>query len=139
MSEAPDHNRSEAKRWLKQADEHAAVADWNGQGSFWAPACFHYQQAAELAMKAILMLQGESNPRVHTVLGLSRRAAKYVPELKPLEPNARRLDRYYVGTRYPNGLGEGTSSDYYDEMDFKEARAAAAELLRIARGCIELG
>lgn len=133
MSETPDHNRSEARRWLKQAEEHAAVANWNGQGNFWPAACFHYQQAGELALKAMLMLEGERNPRVHTVLGLLHRAVKYEPKLRPLEPNARRLDRYYIGTRYPNGLGEGTASDYYDEMDFKEARAATEELLQIAR------
>jgi HEPN domain-containing protein len=132
MSEALDNNLFEARRWLKQAEEHLAVAEWNGQGRFWPAACFHCQQAGELAMKAVLLREGERNLRVHTVLGLLRRAAEYDAALRPLEPKARRLDRYYIGTRYPNGLGEGTASDYYDEADFQEARSAAAELIEMA-------
>ena len=127
MNETPDQNLSDALRWLKQAEEHFAVAEWDGQGRFWAAACFRYQQAAELAMKAILLHQGERNIRLHSVLGLLRKAALYEPALNSLDAGARRLDRYYIGTRYPNGLAEGTASDSYDEHDFQEARKAAAE------------
>jgi HEPN domain-containing protein len=42
------------------------------------------------------------------------------------------LDRYYIMTRYPNGLPGGVPSRYFD--DPKEAK----EAMRIARSAIEL-
>ena len=69
MSEVRDANLHEARRWLRQADEHFASAKWSAQGKYWAAACFQCQQAAELAMKAILIRQGE-RPRAHGVVRL---------------------------------------------------------------------
>ncbi len=131
MSETPDNNRLNARRWLNQAETQLAVAEWDGQGRFWAPPCFHCQQAGELAMKAILIREGERNLHIHSVLGLLRRAATYEPALRALESEARRLDRLYIGTRYPNGFD--AASDLYDEAAFQEARRAAVGLVEVAR------
>jgi len=132
MSETPENNRIEARRWLSRAEEELAVAKWDAQGKFWASACFHCQQAAELALKAILIREGQRNLRVHSVLGLARRAGAYEPSLRPLESDARRLDRFYVGTRYPNGFD--AASDMFDEPAFHEAQAAAIPFVAAARG-----
>jgi HEPN domain-containing protein len=137
MSATPDNNLADARRWLRQAEEQLAVAEWDAQGQFWAPACFHCQQAGELAVKAILIRQGERNLHVHSVLGLARRAAAYEPSLRSLESDARRLDRYYIGTRYPNGLD--ASSELFDAAAFEEARQAAAAFVEAARRAMASG
>jgi HEPN domain-containing protein len=45
---------------------------------------------------------------------------------------AKKLDQYYIPTRYPNGLPGGVPSRYYDDP------AEAEQAMRLARGLIEL-
>lgn len=136
MSEARDANRDEARRWLRQADEHFASAKWSAKGRHWAAACFQCQQAAELAAKAILIRQGE-RPRTHGVVSLVDSATQYDPALSELLGAARRLDRFYIPTRYPNGLPTGTAVDHFDELDFQAAETATQGILEVVRQVIE--
>lgn len=136
MSGQPDSNLEEARRWLRQAEENLVTARWNGQGNLWAPACFYCQQAAEIALKAVLIREGERTFRTHSVLRLADRAATYEAEFSRLASKVRRLDRYYIATRYPNGLTDGTASENYDEQDFREAGWTAEEIVRLARRLI---
>ena len=137
MSDPLDANLMEARRWLQQAEEHLSVARWDGQGEFWAAACFQAQQAAEVAVKAVLIRQGERSIVTHGVVGLIKRAAKYYADLASLSVRARRLDRYYIATRYPNGLPSGTAGENFDQQDFETAIEAATEVIESARRIVE--
>jgi len=137
MSDPPDANVVEAARWLRQAIEHLSVARWDGQGEFWAAACFQAQQSAELALKAVLIHQGERSVMTHGVVGLVKRVSKYHAELAALAAQARRLDRYYIPTRYPNGLASGTAAENFDDEDFQMAVDAATEVIESARRIVE--
>jgi HEPN domain-containing protein len=136
MSGPPNANLDQARRWLRQAEENLATARWNAQGKFWAPACFYAEQSGETALKAVLIAQGERSLFTHSVRKLAEQAAGYHPELTNLVGKARRLDRYYIATRYPNGLAEGTGGENFDETDFQEADAAAGEIVSAARKLI---
>lgn len=46
--------------------------------------------------------------------------------------SSKRLDRYYIPTRYPSGLPGGVPSRHFDDP------AEAEEAMRLARGVIEL-
>jgi HEPN domain-containing protein len=132
MSEAPDANLTDARRWLRQAEHNFAYADWNAQGKVWIVACFLCQQAGELALKSMLIRQGE-RVRIHLLTHLVERLARYYPEIRRLESPARQLDRYYMPTRYPDAVPIGLPTDFFNEGDFKTAHAAAAEVLSLAR------
>lgn len=94
-------------------------------------ACFLCQQAGELALKSMLIRQGE-RIRVH-VTHLVERLARYYPDVRRLDLAARQLDRYYMPTRYPDAIPVGLPSDFFNEGDFKTAHAAAEEILLLAR------
>ncbi len=132
MSAAPDANLREAQRWLQQSAEHFAAAEWAAQGKHWPNACFQFQQSAELALKALLIRQGEK-VRMHGLLHLLELLLPYYPELSRLDRATRNLDRFYIPTRYPDVLPTGTSAAYFREQDSVEAQTAAGEVLWFAR------
>ena len=51
--------RTEAERWLRQAESDLAFAELGARNGFPAQACFTSQQAAEKALKAIHYLSGK--------------------------------------------------------------------------------
>ena len=132
MSAEPDTNLREAQRWLKQAAEQFAAAEWAAQGKHWPNACFQFQQTGESTLKALLLRQGE-RVRVHGLSHLLELLSPYYPKVSRLAGAARSLDRFYIATRYPDALPTGTSAAYFKEQDSVEAQAAASEVLSFAR------
>jgi HEPN domain-containing protein len=47
-----------------------------------------------------------------------------------------RLDKYYVITRYPNGLPGATPSEYFDEGEALEAISAAKNIIELVKAKI---
>lgn len=137
MSNQTDANLAEARRWLKQADEHLAVARWDGHGEFWAPACFQAQQAAELALRAVLIREGERSVVTHGVVALVERVTKNHASFASLAAGARRLDLYHIPTRYPNSLASGTAAENFDREDFQTAIDAATKVIEAARRIVK--
>ncbi len=123
---------AEARRWLIQAiDEYADAEDLRERGRFYL-ALFHFQQAAEKALKAFLYAHTDDR-RVfwtHSIWELVEAASRLDPALEALRPAAR-LDQYYIPTRYPNGLPGGVPSRFY--TDPEEAAVAS----RLANQVIE--
>jgi len=116
-----DSNQHQASRWLSQAQSDLAAARWNAQGQFWANACFFSQQASEKALKAFCYAQGEREVIGHSLLVLSRKCSKYDEAFHTIAGECRRLDKYYITARYPNGLPDATPAEYFDQ---EEAQAA---------------
>ncbi len=125
--------KDEATRWLTQAEDEFADADeLRKRGRFYL-ALFHFQQAAEKAMKAYLYLKTKSIEVFYThslddLLRLASEADKSTSAIA----TAKKLDRYYIPTRYPNGLPGGVPSRYFD--DPKEAE----EAMLLAKQVIDL-
>jgi HEPN domain-containing protein len=113
--------------WLAQADHDLGHARHALEDADYDWACFAAHQAAEKAVKAIFLhLGGEGWGHSITRLlkDLSQREA--VPD--DLGQAARRLDKHYIPTRYPNGFDAGAPRDYYTA---EEARQAIADAQRI--------
>lgn len=125
--------KAEAERWLTQAkDEFADADDLRRRGRFYL-ALFHFQQSAEKALKAYLYFKLKSSEafRIYSIDELARLAAEADPDFREILP-AKKLDKYYIPTRYPNGLPGGVPSRYFDDPE--EAR----EAMEAARAVIEL-
>lgn len=121
----------EARRWLTHAqDEYQDAEDLRERERFYL-ALFHFQQAAEKALKAFLYAHTDDR-RVfftHSVLELAQAAAALDPALADLEKTGR-LDQYYIPTRYPNGLPGGVPSRFYtDPQQAAEASALARRVI----------
>jgi HEPN domain-containing protein len=106
-----EESREEARRWIAAAREDFALARYAAAGGFHAAACFHAQQAAEKAVKAVHFYRG-----ARAVMGHSVR--KLIEALAPggfgaLLTFARELDLLYIPSRYPNGLESGTPGEAF--------------------------
>jgi len=116
-----NQNLIEADRWLQQARHDLEVARWNAKGKFWSDTCFMSQQAAEKALKAFCYAQGERDVIGHALLVLVRRCAKYDASFRQLEAECKKLDKYYIISRYPNGLPGLIPAEYFDEGEANTA------------------
>ena len=120
MKEQPDY---EGKRWFAEGEEDLAVAKVLCQSEHYSHACFHAQQAAEKVVKAFLYTNGVEDPWGHSVSKLIADAKSYATSFEKYAPLAAQLDRFYIPTRYPNGLPGGLPSESY----FKEDAEVAIE------------
>jgi HEPN domain-containing protein len=101
---------------------------------FAALACFHAQQAAEKALKAILYAAGQRPVLGRSVAELGASVERHSPEFRDLRSRVGKLDRYYIPTRYPNGLPEGGSpSEAFDAEDASSAIESAQGAIDHAR------
>jgi HEPN domain-containing protein len=126
-------HKEESLRWLTQAkDEFQDADDLRKRNRFYL-ALFHFQQAAEKALKAYLYLKVKSIEvfYTHSIDDLLEMTMDIDPDFKEVA-QAKKLDKYYVPTRYPNGLPGGVPSRYFD--DPKEAE----EAMELAKSLIEL-
>ena len=128
--------KAEAKRWLVQARSDLGFAEVGVREGYHAQACFMCQQAAEKALKALHYLGGERLVIGHSLLELLRALLTRHPALADLEEAARRLDQYYVPTRYPNGLPGGTPADVFSKAQATEALAQAKRFVEVAGALI---
>lgn len=129
--------KGEAARWLKQAEYDLQVAQYDAAGGYHANACFNAQQAAEKALKAFLYRQGARQVTGHSVGELCKHAGKFRKGFQSLVARAKKLDRYYIPTRYPNGLPGGVPSESYDASDSKLALELASEVINTVKPFVE--
>jgi HEPN domain-containing protein len=92
--------------------------------------CFHAQQAAEKALKAVLISEGTPVPHTHSVralLDLLPRSLSIPPDVE----SAAALTDYAVTARYPGSLEPVTEDEY------REALRLAATTVAWARSVLE--
>lgn len=132
------NQKKEAKRWLMQAERDFDDAKFASNGKRYNLACFLAQQSAEKALKAYLYSQDTEEVWGHSVAELCTDAQSLDSDFGELKKEAASLDKYYIPTRYPNGLPGGIPSDVYQEEDARDAIFLANKVIEISRGKINL-
>ena len=124
----------EGARWLRQAEEDLDAAKKTADvlGKHYL-ACFLAQQAAEKALKAVFFARGAEQVRGHSVAELCTAAEPFDADLAAQRPRLAKLDRYYIPTRYPNGLSGGHPFEAFDAGDPAEAVMLAEAAVGLAR------
>ena len=123
----------EAARWQAQAADDLRFAEWVlEENRFFDKGCFIAQQAAEKALKACLYGQGQRTVLGHSVLELLEKLVPGSPELASLRNDARLLDRFYIPTRYPNGLPGGSPFEAFVRDDLEQALGMASRIVEAA-------
>ncbi len=101
----------ETRLWLRFAREDLEIAELIlEQGSVPRAACFNAQQAAEKALKALLIARDTEFPKTHELFGLSR----LLPEdfdTGILDEELVNLSKWTVEPRYPGDLPEASEED----------------------------
>ena len=124
-------NEDEFARWYGQAgfDLEAARSSVVAGNYEWA--CFQAEQSAEKALKALLLRQGKRQFLSHSIHDLLQEVQRFAPEFEAAS-EARRLDEYYIPTRYPNGLpGTVLPHHFYSEKEALECIDLAASVLKL--------
>jgi HEPN domain-containing protein len=111
------------REWLNRARSNLARAQTKITGVYLEDLCFDAQQAAEKAIKALLIKRGVTFPYVHDLARLVTLLEEAGQEIPEFVRRAEALTRYAVVTRYP-GLAEPVT-----EAHFQEAIAVAKAVL----------
>jgi len=132
--------KEEAMRWLVQAqDEFADADELRRRGRFYL-ALFHFQQAAEKALKAYLYLTVRSREEVfttHSVEDLLHKVRALDRDFRGIR-SIRKLDDYAIRTRYPDSIPGRIPSRYFiDPAEAEEAMELAREVVQLVGRKIE--
>ena len=115
---------ADPREWLNRARSNLALARLHPPEAYLEDLCFEAQQAAEKAIKALLIKREVAFPYVHDLthlLTLLEEAGEEIPESIW---QAETLTRYAVVARYP-GLAEPVT-----ETEYQVALTAAEEVVR---------
>lgn len=124
--------------WIRQAQSDLAVARLTASEGFHAQACYHAGQAAEKALKGLLVACGVVPPHSHSLdrlleaiagQGLDTAALKALP--------LKALTRMNSETRYPQD-GEAPV-DRFDAHDSDQALSLANAVLSFVSAVLEVG
>jgi HEPN domain-containing protein len=115
-------------QWLNRAKSNLAIARQPKTDQiYWEDLCFEVQQAAEKALKAVMLAKGIKFRFVHNLsehLTLLERSGVALPdEVK----NAAILTDYSVEARYPGPSEPITEGEFRDSLQIAEAVVAWAE------------
>ncbi len=128
-----DKERYEARRWLGTAREDLDAARTLMESGRFSHSCFFSQQAGEKALKALWFFLGE-DPWGHSIQKLIAELPNpdALERLQPLLETGALLDRYYIPTRYPNGLPDLTPGQVYFRRDAEICLESSRQLLSLA-------
>lgn len=119
--------------WWAQAARDLAHARHARDDAYFEWAAFAAQQAAEKALKALILAQGgEPWGHLTTALGEALPAA-IAPPADVLDA-ARRLDKHYIPARYPNGFADSYPGKLYTKGESEQAIADATTIITFCRG-----
>lgn len=119
-----------AKEWIRyaQSDLRAAERLLDEELVLFGTSCFHAQQAAEKALKAILVFYGIDFPKTHDLVLLSRLLPGGVSGI-PGERELRTLTQWSVEARYPGDLPEATRTEACEAIELARGILGQAELV----------
>ena len=118
--------------WLNQAEgdlNHSKNARKAGDYDW---ACFAAQQAAEKAVKGLMLSKGGEGWG-HSVMRLLKDLSGVMKISEPLTRSGMKLDKHYIPTRYPNGFDTGAPKEYYTDEDAEEAIRDAQQIYDFCR------
>ena len=116
-----------AARWLAHAQRDRARADAMAATDA-ELSVFCFQQAAEKALKAVLVAAGEPFGRTHSLDRLLVRVGRFAPEFLACPGDPERVSSFVSRFRYPDEGGD----DLADPEDVAQARRVAEWLVATA-------
>ena len=124
--------------WIRRARSDLTLAQTSPEvGVLLEDLCFHAQQAAEKAFKAVLIARSVSVPRTHSIT----RLLELMPESGALPQAVREaavLTDYAVATRYPGAYEPVEDQEYREAVVLAESVVSWAESEVVDQG-VETG
>jgi HEPN domain-containing protein len=114
--------------WIRQAENDMAMAEFARSGQFYAQACYHCSQAAEKALKGLLIGLGQDPPRSNSLERLVDALADLGLEVESLRAlQLKALSRMTTATRYPDA--DEAPMNLFDARDCDLALGVAKSVL----------
>jgi HEPN domain-containing protein len=136
-----EKNIKEAIRWFRTAEDDLDSARILRDNGKYAHSCFHSQQAAEKSLKAVWYLV-DVDPWGHSIKKLIDDLESIDPVLykgfDPLKRIALVLDRFYIPTRYPNGLPDITPDVAFTDEDSEDCLNHAEKIIDTVRSVLKV-
>jgi HEPN domain-containing protein len=127
-------DEEEFERWRAEAGHALAGARVQMEAGLHNWACFAAEQAAQLAVKALLHGLGRG-PWGHDLVRLGELAAGAGVDVPAAVADAmRRLGRHYIPARYPDAHASGPAAAHYGAADSEEAVRDAEAVLAFVDG-----
>lgn len=125
-----------ADRWFSFAEEDLKMAQLALKERLYNSTCFHAQQCAEKALKALIADSDVSIPKSHKLIDLLSKIES--PEVAQLRSSLQLSDRFYLPTRYPDTLPGAPSEGLPTEDDAKEVLETARRTLGLVQDLLEV-
>jgi HEPN domain-containing protein len=124
----------EARRWSSQAEDDLKFAKWIAKEKhFFDKGCFITQQAGEKILKACLYASGERQVFGHSLYELAQDLVRLDSKAESIVDQAKLLDRFYIPTRYPNGLPGGVPFQTFGENDLQDAISSVEKIFAFCK------
>jgi HEPN domain-containing protein len=134
-----EKNISEALRWLKTGEDDLDAAVVLRQNGKFPQACFYAQQSGEKALKAV-WYYADADPWGHSIRKLIEDLESVdltlYERFKGLLRGGTILDRFYIPTRYPNGLPELIPHEAYMDEDAELCIQQATKILAAVKSLL---
>lgn len=105
-------------RWMRKATNDLEVAELILENGYPGESTFHSQQAAEKALKALLVALGRQPPRSHNIRYLLKVLEESgVDTTLPRRMGAEKLTAYAVEARYPDFGEEPTPEEALEALE----------------------
>ncbi len=128
----------DAHRWFRQSEDDYRFVKWlKSEGDFFDKGCFMAQQAGEKALKSCLYATGKRRVIGHSLYEIADELSKQDNRFQKVISESKRLDRYYIPTRYPNGIPGGSPFQVYDKDDLEKAFKDLKKIVDICRQFLE--
>jgi HEPN domain-containing protein len=109
------------REWINRARSNLVRAQAMLPGVYLEDLCFDAQQAAEKAIKAVLIARGAAFPPIHDLAGLLTILGQNNEAIPPAIADAARLTRFAVGARYPGVAEPVTAEEHHRAVAIAEA------------------
>ncbi|MGM0682494.1 MAG: HEPN domain-containing protein [Thermodesulfobacteriota bacterium] len=128
----------EALRWFLQAEDDYRFVKWlNKEGDFFDKGCFCSQQAGEKALKACLYAAGRRRVLGHSLFEMAQELSQSIEQFQEIISVSKMLDRFYITTRYPNGIPGGSPFQVYDKNDLLTAIESLEKIMKTSRDFLD--
>lgn len=108
------------REWLNRARSNLAMAKNRVAGAYLEDLCFEAQQAAEKAIKAVLIKKNIEFPYVHDLGRLLELLKQAGEKISPNLARAGELTPYAVNSRYPGTSEPVDQQQYCDAIEIAE-------------------
>lgn len=114
--------------WFSQAENDLQMASVAVDHGFFSQACYHASQAAEKALKSLILELGEEPPHTHVLGQLLQQLVALGIDAAPFDAlPLRLLSRMSASSRYP--IDATPPADLFDRSDAQQAITIARSVL----------